>query len=878
MNKVTEELIQQKVEKIFKKKFLVDSLKFKVKQSNLEAQEQLSHQNSKENLSQLESKIKGSLPPKKLLEELKSGISLLGQDSKLSSLNFPKNKIGKRKITREDLKKKVESVKSKIKKVQKGAFKTNQKLVKEKIDKKLDKISKEQNLKLPTQLKSEQKKASNRVGKFFKKISTPFRRLKKKSSLEQTKTLSNDSDRNDLFGYQNFIDQLKFFFKTIIDKVESYNNKRGNLKNKLFKNGFLSKKEEVLPLANQKKSEDLDNEKEFETKDKIDKKKSLEDKIKGKLNKILKKEEEENLLKLKNNLNTEFTSQEKMSEEGSKKEEGAKSKIKDKKSDKELNKEKKFPKQKKSSKKKNSTILSSPNASVDTPVSAEPSSGLKEVKGSERGSDGTGSPPRTSSPSAPSSASIPNISLEQKEGEKEEKERKLVYDGDRNSLVWLQSFVNQLKNFFKTIIDKIRTPSEQSSPNASVGTPVSAEPSSGLKEVKGSERGSDGTGSPPRIPPPSAPSASTFLPQPSPIPSTPTPSEQSSPNASVDTPVSAEPSSGLKEVKGSERGSDGTGSPPRIPPPSAPSASTFLPQPSPIPSTPTPSEQSSPNASVDTPVSAEPSSGLKEVKGSERGSDGTGSPPRIPPPSAPSASTFLPQPSPIPSTPTPSEQSSPNASVDTPVSAEPSSGLKEVKGSERGSDGTGSPPRIPPPSAPSASTFLPQPSPIPSTPTPSEQSSPNASVDTPVSAEPSSGLKEVKGSERGSDGTGSPPRTSSPSAPSSASKNTPRSEPQKPFSLNKKFKDRPISEEDLKNSQIKLTYLFENVNDDSSFAKYKLILRRACRYSFFGRFEEGLRLFQVVKEQVIAKQYKEMIETNMKDISNMLKKYYLIKR
>jgi len=69
---------------------------------------------------------------------------------------------------------------------------------------------------------------------------------------------------------------------------------------------------------------------------------------------------------------------------------------------------------------------------------------------------------------------------------------------------------------------------------------------------------------------------------------------------------------------------------------------------------------------------------------------------------------------------------------------------------------------------------------------------------------------------------------------------------------------------------LKLTYLFDNMPSNVSYSKYKRSLRNACRITLLGNLEEGLNLFNTLKQQKLPSEYKEMIDKNIRDV-----KYYL---
>ena len=75
---------------------------------------------------------------------------------------------------------------------------------------------------------------------------------------------------------------------------------------------------------------------------------------------------------------------------------------------------------------------------------------------------------------------------------------------------------------------------------------------------------------------------------------------------------------------------------------------------------------------------------------------------------------------------------------------------------------------------------------------------------------------------------------------------------------------------------VKLSYLFENMPESSSFSKFKTVLRSACKYAFQGQLEEGLNLFKTIREQKIPDEYKKMIDVNISDIEMVLSNLFLI--
>lgn len=67
-----------------------------------------------------------------------------------------------------------------------------------------------------------------------------------------------------------------------------------------------------------------------------------------------------------------------------------------------------------------------------------------------------------------------------------------------------------------------------------------------------------------------------------------------------------------------------------------------------------------------------------------------------------------------------------------------------------------------------------------------------------------------------------------------------------------------------------ITYGFDNMPENTYYSKYKKILRNAARITLLGNLQEGLDMFKLVKEQNLPKEYKDMIEKNIQDIT-----YYL---
>ena len=81
-----------------------------------------------------------------------------------------------------------------------------------------------------------------------------------------------------------------------------------------------------------------------------------------------------------------------------------------------------------------------------------------------------------------------------------------------------------------------------------------------------------------------------------------------------------------------------------------------------------------------------------------------------------------------------------------------------------------------------------------------------------------------------------------------------------------------IHDDDLEiyGNTLKLTYLFDNMPNNLSYSKYKPVLRNACRITLLGNLQEGLDLFNMLKQQNIPPEYIEMIDKNIRDV-----KYYL---
>ena len=67
-----------------------------------------------------------------------------------------------------------------------------------------------------------------------------------------------------------------------------------------------------------------------------------------------------------------------------------------------------------------------------------------------------------------------------------------------------------------------------------------------------------------------------------------------------------------------------------------------------------------------------------------------------------------------------------------------------------------------------------------------------------------------------------------------------------------------------------ITYGFDNMPENMYYSKYKKILKNAARITLLGNLQEGLDMFTLVRDQNLPKEYKEMIEKNIQDIT-----YYL---
>ena len=77
-------------------------------------------------------------------------------------------------------------------------------------------------------------------------------------------------------------------------------------------------------------------------------------------------------------------------------------------------------------------------------------------------------------------------------------------------------------------------------------------------------------------------------------------------------------------------------------------------------------------------------------------------------------------------------------------------------------------------------------------------------------------------------------------------------------------------EDEKYGKHLKLTYLFDSMPENARFSKFKKPLRNACRITLLGNLEEGLGLFDTLKQQPLPPEYKEMIDKNIRDV-----KYYL---
>lgn len=112
--------------------------------------------------------------------------------------------------------------------------------------------------------------------------------------------------------------------------------------------------------------------------------------------------------------------------------------------------------------------------------------------------------------------------------------------------------------------------------------------------------------------------------------------------------------------------------------------------------------------------------------------------------------------------------------------------------------------------------------------------------------------------------------------------NTPRTEEESSSMLTKpEAVSRPASEvptmrlklasdADDYEHKLVITYGFDNMPENMFYSKYKKILKNAARITLLGNLQEGLDMFTLVRDQNLPKEYKEMIEKNIQDIT-----YYL---
>lgn len=99
-----------------------------------------------------------------------------------------------------------------------------------------------------------------------------------------------------------------------------------------------------------------------------------------------------------------------------------------------------------------------------------------------------------------------------------------------------------------------------------------------------------------------------------------------------------------------------------------------------------------------------------------------------------------------------------------------------------------------------------------------------------------------------------------------------KAEPQEASS----YSDMPImrmkldKDDDIYEDRLVITYTFDNMPENRVYSKYKKILRNAVRITLLGNLQEGLELFNIIKNQNISEEYKSMIDRNISDIT-----YYL---
>ncbi len=90
------------------------------------------------------------------------------------------------------------------------------------------------------------------------------------------------------------------------------------------------------------------------------------------------------------------------------------------------------------------------------------------------------------------------------------------------------------------------------------------------------------------------------------------------------------------------------------------------------------------------------------------------------------------------------------------------------------------------------------------------------------------------------------------------------------------YSDMPImrmkldKDDDIYEERLVITYTFDNMPENRVYSKYKKILRNAVRITLLGNLQEGLELFNIIKNQNISAEYKSMIDKNIADIT-----YYL---
>lgn len=71
-----------------------------------------------------------------------------------------------------------------------------------------------------------------------------------------------------------------------------------------------------------------------------------------------------------------------------------------------------------------------------------------------------------------------------------------------------------------------------------------------------------------------------------------------------------------------------------------------------------------------------------------------------------------------------------------------------------------------------------------------------------------------------------------------------------------------------------VTYAFDTMPENLSYSKYKPILRNAVRLTLLGNLQEGLDMFKMVREQNLPKEFKDMIDKNIQDITYFLRGMY----